>query len=129
MNPGQQLLSWIGGYIEDEVSLAELQMWLAAHAQELALQDEATSELEAAAWVLISEWQAGHRDELEIRTELREIVRQVSGIATKREFAVLPSVFASVSGANATRVTYVCDPFRVAAEPIGPQWAPVVPQT
>lgn len=74
MNLAQQLQARVRAYVEGQATLTDVRAWLAEHAQAIAdAGDAALNELDGRAWILISEYDYGHRDEVGLRTALGEL--------------------------------------------------------
>lgn len=72
MHEKQELLELLGRYAADEAALDEVWRWLVDHVQTMSL-DSPARELSDRLWILLSEYQAGDRDEASIRDELRAL--------------------------------------------------------
>ncbi len=78
MNLVQELRVQIRAYLENRLSLLDLQDWLGTHVQALA--DDSSAEfqdLSGSAWLLISEWLSCDRGEASVRAELARLVPSV----------------------------------------------------
>ena len=79
MNLVQELRVQIRAYLDNRLSLLDLQDWLGAHVQSLA--DESGAEfqdLSGSTWLLISEWLSCDRSEDSVRAELARLVPSVA---------------------------------------------------
>lgn len=72
-----ELRAAVRRFVAGRDTIAALHDWLAAHVQALAdSTDAAARSLDGLAWLLISEWSIGDRDEASVRRELAEALRQ-----------------------------------------------------
>ena len=68
MNLAQELRDQIARYVSGNGSLAELRAWLADHVQQIADSNAPSlNELDGKAWILISEYDYGHRNADDLR--------------------------------------------------------------
>lgn len=71
MNLAQMLREEIKSYVEGRHNLNVLRAWLADHVQEIADSDDPeVDRLDGRTWILISEFDYGHREESDVRTAL-----------------------------------------------------------
>jgi hypothetical protein len=86
MDLAQEFRDQIRSYIEGGCSLGELREWLVLHTQGIADGgDTELNELDGRAWILVSEYDYGHRDEQGLRSELRRLLADAAA-----EFAFTP---------------------------------------
>ena len=75
MSVDNELRKEVGRYLQGQNSLSQFRAWLERHVRQLADTPDATNRLlNGQAWLLLSEYDYGHRTEDEIRTELAETV-------------------------------------------------------
>ena len=71
-----KLTTVLQAYVDGTAVLDHVHEWLIDHVQVVAdSSDQKLQELDARAWMLISEWDLGHRTEESVRQEIAEALR------------------------------------------------------
>lgn len=72
----------VTAYVRGEATIFALHDWLARHVQALAdSPDAAARALDGLAWLLISEWSIGDRDEADVRRELADALTHAQSLS------------------------------------------------
>lgn len=90
MNLTHELQDVLTAYLDGRMTLEQLRMWLAERVQLLAdAGDASATHLADQVWIVLSEFDYGHRDEAEVRAELG---RELATVPTKYDhFNISPS--------------------------------------
>ncbi len=85
MNLARELRTLVTAYVEGESALGELRDWLAAHVAAIDEGDDTVvRDLADRVWILIAEFDYGHRDEDGIREALADLLGKRSSL-TRRQ--------------------------------------------
>ncbi len=81
MNLTHALQDMLSAYLEGRMTLEQLRLWLAERVQVLAdAGDSEATRLADQVWILLSEFDYGHRDEADVRAELQ---RELATVHTR----------------------------------------------
>lgn len=81
MNLTHALQDMLSAYLDGRMTLEQLRLWLAEHVQELPdAEDPEATRLADQVWILLSEFDYGHREEEDVRAELQ---RELATVHTR----------------------------------------------